>query len=568
MSEQIGSVLDVTHTAEEVTWAAVPRLADLVAVDLLEGVAEGEEPASGPVGSAAVLRRAAVASVTANAPEATYQAGTLMTFHPSTPYADCLATGEPLLIPVLDQAADWLAQDPSRMVKIVEAGVHSLMTIPLRARDVMLGLAHFYRWRLPEPFDDDDLALARDLVGRAAVCVDNARRYTREHQATLALQHSLLPHAGRLRSVAVETATQYLPASGRAGIAGDCFDVLALSGARVGLVVADVAGRGIDAVARAGRLLTAIRTLAGLDLPPEELLAQLSALVVRAVDPEQSGTDPGARGGATCLYAVYDPVTGRCTAASAGHLPPAVARPGRAAQLLDLPIGPPLGVGGIPFEAAEFDLPDDSVIALFTNGLVQDRTSGPDAGLPGLLGALGRAEQPLERLRDQVWEAALRARPPEDDAVLLLARARALPADRVATWELAADPAVVAHARDLARRQVRAWDLAEAEPLTELFVSELVTNAVRYGRGPVRLRMILERSLICEVSDGSSTSPHLCHAASTDEGGRGLFMIAQLAEAWGTRYTPTGKTIWVQQAIRPAQAGDGNVRAGPVHGPD
>ncbi|WP_176735705.1 ATP-binding SpoIIE family protein phosphatase, partial [Actinacidiphila rubida] len=242
-------------------------------------------------------------------------------------------------------------------------------------------------------------------------------------------------------------------------------------------------------------------------------------------------------------------VTGHCRAASAGHPSPVVVRPGRPAELLDLPTGPPLGIGGAPFAAADFDLPDDSVIAVFTNGLVQDRAAGPDAGLPGLLRALAGADRPLDLLQEQVWRAAVRADRPDDDAVLLLARARAVPADRVVTWDLAADPAAVPEARDLASRQLRTWGLAEVQPLTELFVSELVTNAVRYGRSPIRLRMILERSLICEVSDAASTSPHLRHADATDEGGRGLFMIAQLADAWGTRYMPTGKTIWTEQAV-------------------
>ncbi|MGW4518928.1 PP2C family protein-serine/threonine phosphatase [Streptomyces sp. NPDC004393] len=204
--------------------------------------------------------------------------------------------------------------------------------------------------------------------------------------------------------------TAWLPAPGRAGIAGDCFDVIALSGTRVGLVVIDVAGRGISAIARAGRLLTAIRTLAGLDLAPDELLARLDTLVGRAVDAHVDAIDPGAGVVASCLCVVYDPVTGRCCVASAGHPAPAVVRPGQAAELLNLPIGPPLGVGGLPFEAVEIDLPDGSVLALYTNGLTQDRKSGPDASLAGLLCALSQADLPLELLHQQAWEAALDAR--------------------------------------------------------------------------------------------------------------------------------------------------------------
>ena len=98
-----------------------------------------------------------------------------------------------------------------------------------------------------------------------------------------------------------------------------------------------------------------------------------------------------------------------------------------------------------------------------------------------------------------------------------------------------------------AARPSGAW--TELAFTTELILSELVTNAIRYGSGPIRVRLLRDRSLICEVSDGSSTSPHLRYAATTDEGGRGLFLVAQFTERWGTRYTPDGKVIWAEQPL-------------------
>jgi len=551
--ERIGSTLDVVRTAEELTEVMVPELADFIAVDLLDGVARGEEPPPGPVPGAAVLRRAAIRSVIAHAPEATYPVGALITYHPDTPQARCMATGTPRLLPVLTEDADWLARYPERAAKILEAGVHSVMTLPLRARDVTLGLAHLYRWQRPAPFHEDDLALAVELAARAALCLDNARRYTREHQDVLTLQRTLL-QSGVPEPSALEAAHRYLPAQAHAGVAGDWFDVIPLSGARVGLVVGDVAGRGLAAVTRALRVRTAVRTLAGMDLPPDELLTRLDELLQRTQLVQQAAGDP-TEVSATCLYAVYDPVSGRCSAASAGHLPPVVMRPGGPAEPLRMPVGPLLGLGGLPFEAVEVDLPEGSLLALLTDGLVSGRHRDLDSSLDGLCQALSRPDAQLDALARSAVDAVLPSHAPEDDAVLLLARTRILPPDRVATWDLPSDPSVVARARALTERRLDAWHLEEMAFTTALIVSELVTNAIRYGRPPIRLRLIRERSLICEVTDASSTSPHLRHAATTDEGGRGLFMIAQLADTWGTRYTPTGKTIWAGQAATPVAEG-------------
>jgi hypothetical protein len=548
-ARRIGYTLEVRRTAEELAEVAVPRLADFVAVDLLEGVEEGREPRPGPVGSATRLRRAANRSVTEDAPQATYAVGTLMSFDPATPYAQCLATGQPLLIPTLGAATEWLAQDPKRAANILAAGVHSLMTVPLQARDITLGLAHFYRWTEPGPFEPDDLVLAHDMVARAAVCVDNARRYTGEHRAARTLQDNLLIRDAVTEPSPIATSHRYLPARAHAGVAGDWFDVLPLSGARVGLIIGDVAGRGIEAVGRAGRVRTALRTLAALDLDPDEVLADVDRFISRIADARLAAGDPASETGATCLYAVYDRVTGRCTIASAGHPPPAIVRPGRPAELLDVPVGPPLGLAALPFETLEVTLPDDAGLALYTDGLVRDRHTDPDTGIARLLQALGTGDLTLDELCRRAVEQTVGTHAPEDDAILLLARTRTLAADCVATWDLEPEPAAVRHARALAAGQLAAWGLEQHAPMTELIVSELATNAVRYGRPPIRLRLIRDRSLVCEVSDTCDTAPHLRHATSADEGGRGLFMVAQLAEDWGTRYTPTGKTIWAEQSV-------------------
>jgi serine phosphatase RsbU (regulator of sigma subunit)/anti-sigma regulatory factor (Ser/Thr protein kinase) len=415
-----------------------------------------------------------------------------------------------------------------------------------------MGLALFLRHRTPDPFSEDDLLLAEEIAARAAVCVDNARRFTRERSTAVTLQRSLLPQR-MPQQQAVDVASRYLPADTRAGVGGDWFDVIPLSGARVALVVGDVVGHGLHASATMGRLRAAVRTLADVDLSPDELLTQLDDLVIR-LDREEGPTtgepaEPTAgEVGATCLYAVYDPVSRRCTFARAGHPAPAVVAPDGTVELLDLPGGPPLGLGGLPFEATELELPEDSLLILYTDGLVEAADHDIDVGLSLLRGALSRPARSLEEVCDTVLDTLLPDRP-ADDVALLVARTRAFDDRQVATWDLPADPAVVADARKLASQQLAAWGLEESTFVTELVVSELVTNAIRHGAGPIRLRLIQNDSLICEVSDGSSAAPHLHRARVTDEGGRGLMLVAQLTERWGSRQTPTGKTIWAEQAL-------------------
>jgi serine phosphatase RsbU (regulator of sigma subunit)/anti-sigma regulatory factor (Ser/Thr protein kinase) len=442
----------------------------------------------------------------------------------------------------------WLAQDPNRIARVRGHAFHSVITVPLCARETTLGVAVFARHQRREPFDDDDLLLAEEIAARAAVCIDNARRYTHERDTAVTLQHSLLPH--RLPDqTAMDVAFRYLPADSQAGVGGDWFDVIPLSSARVALVVGDVVGHGIQASATMGRLRAAVRTLADIDLPPDELLTHLDDLVIRLSDQTDDETDRDGDGsdvGATCLYAIYDPISRHCTLARAGHPPPAIVNPDGTVSFVDLPADPPLGLGGLPFESTELELPEGSLLVLYTDGLIESRDRDVDKGLDDLSHVLTQPTVSLNDLCDNVLKTLLPYRP-IDDVALLIARTRALDADHVATWQLPTDPAVVAHVREQAVRQLASWGLEHLSFTTELVISELVTNAIRYAHAPIQLRLIRDRILISEVSDGSSTSPHLRRARTYDEGGRGLFLVAQLSQRWGTRHTPTGKTIWTEQ---------------------
>ncbi|MFF4169375.1 SpoIIE family protein phosphatase [Streptomyces sp. NPDC001744] len=510
----VGGSLSVAGTAEDLASALVPAVADLAVVEIAEAVFTGEEPGPAPDGGMTLRRTAVAGRAAAEAP------------------ADPGAPLDPL----------------------------TSMAVALRARGGVLGRVTVHRDADGPPYEAADLHLLHEIAGHAALALDNARRYTREHRASVGLQRSLLPPS-QAETVAVTTAGVYLPADTATGVGGDWFDVIPLSSARVALVTGDVVGHGLAATAMMGRLRTAVRTLADLDLEPDELLVHLDDLVSQlgvetdggdasddAPESARPRTDPI---GATCLYAVYDPVSRRLAAASAGHPPPAVAVPDGTVAFVPVSPGPPLGVSGLPFETAEIDVAPGSILALYTDGLIETRERDVDEGMAELarrLSAPGVFDTPLRDLgRDIVADRP--SRHLTDDVTLLLARTRALPSRDHVVWPVASDPAAVGEVREAATRQLDAWGLAELAFTTELVLSELVTNAIRYAGGPVEVRLIRAGRLICEVSDPSATQPRMRRALLTDEGGRGLYLVAQLTTRWGCRYTRHGKTIWAEQEM-------------------
>ncbi|WP_149552796.1 SpoIIE family protein phosphatase [Streptomyces marokkonensis] len=539
----IGTTLDVVRTAEELLELLVPEFADFATVDLLDWVLGAAEPPPRP-DSSVVLRRVAHRSAAEGTPEAVVPLGRTDVYPPFSPPARALREGRAVLARAGEPEFDrWMGERGVRAaVPARFAGIHAQLAVPLLARGTTLGVAVAVRNVRPDGYVADDAVLAEELASRAAVCVDNARRFARERATALTLQRSLLPR-GLPGQAAVEVAHRYLPSA--AGIGGDWFDVIPLAGSRVALVVGDVVGHGIPSTATMGRLCTAVRTLADVDLPPDELLTHLDDLVTHLAADDRE--DVGELG-ATCLYAVYDPVSRILTAAAAGHPAPAVLRPDGTCRLVPMSAGPPLGVGGLPFEATELQLPEGCVVALYTDGLVEDRHRDIDHVTGELCRALAVPADSLGELCDGVLKDVL-PEEPGDDVALLLARTRALGDDRVATRDVRPHPEEVAAARRWAADMLSAWGLDEIAFVTELVVSELVTNALRYGVPPVRLRLIRDRALICEVSDASSTSPHLRRAHAYDEGGRGLLLVAQLTQRWGSRQTGHGKTIWAEQAL-------------------
>ncbi|MGW2562760.1 SpoIIE family protein phosphatase [Streptomyces sp. NPDC001514] len=538
---RIGTTLDVKRTAEELTEVAVPRFADFTTVELLDHVLRGEEPTGA---TTTEMRRTALHGVRDDPP--LQPVGDLIRFViPTTPMATALDSGQAVLAKDLTTLHGWRSQDPEGAQLALDYGIRSLITVPLQARGVVLGMANFWRTGEQPPFDEDDASFAEELAARAAVAIDNARRFTREHAMAVTLQRSLLPR-DLPQQDALEVAWRYLPA--QAGVGGDWFDVIPLPGFRVALVVGDVVGHGMYAAATMGRLRTAVLNFSSLDLPPADLLAHLDDLVIR-IDADQTAEDHDRAPitGATCLYAVYDSVSGRCTLAHAGHPAPALVEPVSGVRYPELPVSPPLGIGGHPFEEIEVDLAEGSRLVLFTDGLVEDRRRDIDEGLELLRAAIA----PPDLTPEETCVAVTKAMPPSqssDDIALLVARTRLLAAENVAVWDVPFDVAEVSRVRNEATRRLADWGLEESSFVTELVLSELLTNALRYGTEPVRARLLHGRTLVCEVSDGSNTSPHLRRAATTDEGGRGLFLVAQFSQRWGTRYVTDGKIIWAELA--------------------
>ncbi|MEU8561591.1 SpoIIE family protein phosphatase [Streptomyces cyaneofuscatus] len=544
--DAVGGSLDVATTCRSFVDALVPGFADLAVIEVVDEVLRGADPPVGPLPPDTPLRCAGSGrcdSVRGEAPGRTRPVGGTRRLPPRTPYARAVTDLRPRLVP-LTADTPWLDPDPESIHALAETGAHSLVVVPLTLRGAVLGLVSLYRCGATEPFDEEDVSLAGTAATRAALAIDNARRYEREHVIASTVQRRLLPQAER-HQAAVETAHVLLP--GRDS--GCWFDTIALSGARTALVVGGVAGEGLQSAIAMGQLRTVIQALASLDLEPEEVLARLKETADRlaheraALPPSDSLHGEELRAG--CVYGVYDPFTRTCTVARAGHPAPLIVGPDGQRITVDAPEGPGLFADDSAlFAPATVTLEEGSLLAFCTAELLADEHAEER-----ITRTLARPGRSLQQLGDDIVYAL-----PDDTrsagAALLLARTGTVSDHRVATWDLAQERTTPATARLLVRDRLQGWGLDEdTVDATELIVSELVTNAVRYGTPPLRLRLLLDTSLTCEVHDGSTASPHLRHARTVDEGGRGLFIVSRLAAHWGARHGPDGKVLWTEQDL-------------------
>ncbi|WP_258534849.1 SpoIIE family protein phosphatase [Streptomyces sp. PT12] len=549
----LGNLLDVRPICSALTRALVPRFGDHAGVGLLMSVARGEEPAPPDELTDVALIQLGLSSVAPGPAVDTFAQEEQEVVHArDSLFGTVVTTGTPFLAQSPEELSAAAAEGDPRLAASGELGEHSLLCVPLSARGRVLAALVVSRSGDRPPFDQEDLALAMELAARAGISLDNARLYGREREAALMLQRSLLPQS--LPALpGVRVSHRYVPSRSGAEIGGDWFDVIPLGDERVAFVIGDATGHGLRAAATMGQLRTAVRTLAGLDLAPADLLRRLNDLGRDIAQPPDTPVM------ATCVYAVYDPAAHSCTLAKAGHLPPVFAvrdqDTGRwRATPLELPTGAPLGVDGVPFEEQRIEAADGAVLVLYTDGLIETRDDDISVGIGRLCEALTEALEDDGSLEDVCDRIVLALHPSaaereSDDIALLAARLGRLPEDRVTSWTFPAERRAVRRTRTTVRRALAEWGLAPLADRAALLVSELVTNAVRHAGGPIQMRMVLGATLLVEVTDPVPDPPLERDALPDDEGGRGLLLVASESRRWGTRREPAGKTVWFELTL-------------------
>ncbi|HEY5834313.1 SpoIIE family protein phosphatase [Streptomyces sp.] len=530
----VGSTLDLHTTARELCSVTVPRFADFAAVLVVDQLFSDTEPHKDDrPGDTVLVRRVAIARIgPAGMWETALPEGELLAM-PAEKIVPRL--GDPVLVPVVDPA---IAPDIALDLGVPALGPllagHSMIVAPLTARGTVLGRVCFLRGPGRRPFDARDAATASEVVARGAVHIDNARLHRQESRAAATLQRSMMPTRPP-RIPGVRIAHHYMPGDRQAQVGGDWFDAIQLPGGRVALIVGDVMGHGLQAAAVMGQFRTAVITMAGLDLPPAQILRHLDNLAHRL----------GTEHLATCVYAVYDPVRRTLTLANAGHIPPVLAGSDGRGELLQIPGGAPIGVGGVPFETVEVPAPDGSWLVLCTDGLVEVRGQGIDAGLAALCAHVIEPQQTPEDVCEQIL-GRLHSEDRRDDVALLVARFEGIAPEDVVGWTLRPDHSEVAKARALTRRQLVHWGLDRLADTAELLVSELVTNAITAASYEVELRLMRVGKLLVEVSDDNHNLPQLQRADPDDVQGRGLALVSHLSRRWGTSRKAVGKVVWFE----------------------
>ncbi|MFC5220187.1 ATP-binding SpoIIE family protein phosphatase [Streptomyces coerulescens] len=549
-TRRIARGMNLDETLWELCRAAVPAFADRVFIHLYAPLPVGEETAAEP----GVLRLHCTDRSERRDPDAPAAEPPPTDPHdlpatesvrpvPGSPLAGLLRDGRPVLgdTPgVASAAAELLGTADTSPAP---SPGQRLILAPLHGRTHALGSVLLTREPDRENFIADDLLVASQLATHTALGLEKAMLYEREAAVANTLQRTMLPPS-LPEPPGVRLASRYLPSSRTAQVGGDWYDAIPLPGNRVALVIGDVMGHSMTSAAIMGQLRTSVQTLAGLDLPPDEVLHHLD---------DQAGR-LGSEHTATCLYALYDPVLQRLLVSNAGHLPPVLLRPDGGVEVLDAPPGAPIGVGSGGFVSVETHAPAGATLLLYTDGLVESRDSDVVTGVEQLCDRLrtaaarGSAPLSLETLCDEAL-GTLGSRERDDDIALLAARFEGILPETVAYWYMAPRPQTAGQARRLTRRTLAEWGLDSLVETTELLVGEVVANAVRFATRPITLRLLHTDVLRCEVGDDSTVVPRMRHARLSDEGGRGLFLVDQLAQRWGATRVSTGKVVWFEQPL-------------------
>lgn len=546
--ELVGRSLQVTESCQHFADALVPDFADIALVTLTEQVAGGDYPPLRPVDTEKLLlRRAAFRTSESADADVETGAGIGIGIGEVSAVGDEAAVNKALREerPVLvragadDESGDGHTESVELTSSRAQTRAHTMIVAPLTVRGRVLGLLRLLRCGDSEPFTRGDLTAVADSVTHAALCLDNARRAAHDRALASTVHRKLLPKRPSPQ-LGIDTAYVALSPSSESHT---WFDVIPLSGARCALAVGEVDGAGAHALAIMGHMRTALRALADLELEPDELLARLGDTVTRLSD-DQRTTGPADALTASCTFAVYDPVAQACRVACAGQRGPRVIGPDGRVDRIDAPVGPRLGAPDTaPFAMAGRSLESGTTLILAGDDLDQALSTEV---VSRLLAVYDSAQDLADGLFTRL------AASPRHTGTALLARTHQLSSDNTAVWELPQEDRAASEARRLTRR----WLTGLPHPVSDdsvdsagLLVSELVTNAVRYGTPPITLRLILDQSLTIEVGDSSTVTPDLRHARVTDEGGRGLFIVSQITHKWGTRRSSNGKTIWAEQPL-------------------
>jgi serine phosphatase RsbU (regulator of sigma subunit) len=542
VSGRIGTSLDLAQTIIEVSKAVVPKFTDVAGTYLREQVVAGEGFPDGVPDTTTMWHRVALEHTDEPGRwDDVVPVGEAMPFPAHTPFFQCMTTGEPVLVPrISEQMGHMIAsQFEKRDIRPLITG-RSMLVVPLKARNVVLGFMILLRHPERVEFNDMDRVTGAELAARAGLVLDNARMYTYQESVAETLQDSMLPHIPA-RMAGCDIATRYLPGTLLGRVGGDWFDAVKLPGARTALVVGDVMGHGLNSAAMMGQLRTAVQTMAAMDLPPAQLLRNLDDLAQRLGDLYL----------ATCLYVIYDPIASELHIANAGHIPPVIVRAddGRS-ELLDLPTGAPIGVGGVPFEAVRVRVEPGDRLVMCTDGLVEVRGEDIGVGLATLSESAAHPAASMDDACDTIIRTLNTRGGRKDDVALLMARLNGIEPDDVAEWRLTLDPVEAGRARAVVREQLHEWGLAKLADNAALLAGELVTNAVRHSHGRrVALRLVRGDTLLCEVDDDDPTLPSLLGAGPDAEFGRGLRLVGVLAREWGASRTTTGKTVWFELTL-------------------
>ncbi|MFF0161617.1 SpoIIE family protein phosphatase [Streptomyces sp. NPDC005263] len=551
----IGTSLDIGETAQSLAESLL-AWGDVAAIDLDFAVWTGEVVPEQPQGRIR-LRRAALV------PDRAWPDG-YVTPGDDLPSDASLLLSQAILrddaaqaIVIPDRETIERVLGSPRLARALEPGdqVSGVACIPLvlaGAPPVVLGVAEVWR-RADRPFHDSELLDLQELVDRTSHHVDLARQHQREHRQVLALQRRLLPRTG---GDTVETASVYQPATpDSAGVGGDWVNSFPLADGRTALMVGDVVGHGLGAAATMGQLSMEARALLSAGLAPDEVLEHLDE-TVSLLDDADSGLAAGYSAlGSTCCIAVYDPVSHQMALSSAGHLPPVLLPPDGPAGPLAVRPHPGLGAEFAlrePFDVHTFAAPPGSLLALYTDGLVEDPSLSIDEGIDRLADAVSTVH-PWDALPQAARRLVSTLAPVHrrDDVTLLLARMIGYRKGDTATWRLPARADAAARARTLVRALLGQWQTRDdIRDDVLLVLSELVTNAVRFARGPLTVRLIRSgHGLLCEVGDTGNGRPRLGRPALLDDGGRGLHVVHGLTTRWGVRWTDTGKVVWSAFAV-------------------